>query len=155
MIGSGILCSASSSRFVVFGVRCMTEHLTGVTLGDGVSDGFFVAGSTNFSGGVIGEYSFRSARVKTCPRLPYGTSPPRMEEINRRGGIVSWWLGLFFGDVRPSSGVGERCLLRSVCSFSERKNNKYKKRVLYIEIFNYIFNRTLFDIRNFRFNILF
>lgn len=34
-------------------------------------------------GGLL--YSLRSARVSTWPRLPYGTSPPRMLEMNLRG----------------------------------------------------------------------
>lgn len=71
-IGSVILCSVSSSLFVVFGVLCITEQRTGVTRGggDGVSDGFLAGGNINFSGIGNGEYSFLSALVRTCPLLP-------------------------------------------------------------------------------------
>lgn len=37
----------------------------------------------------MGAYSFRSALVRTWPLLPYGTSPPSMEDMNLLGGTVS------------------------------------------------------------------
>jgi len=43
-------------------------------------------GSSEAIGGLL--YSFRSARVSTWRLLPYGASPPRMLEMNRRGGTL-------------------------------------------------------------------
>ena len=70
------------------GVLWMTETLAGALAGAVTSGG----------------YSLSSARVRTwCGRAPYGTSPPRMEEMKRRGGA----------DGLPGLGARFRSGLRS------------------------------------------
>lgn len=78
-------------------------------------------GSSETIGGLL--YSFRSARVSTWRLLPYGTSPPRMLEMNRLGGgLAALLAGVDGGDsagllLRKDSGVVARS--SSVLSRSE------------------------------------
>lgn len=74
-------------------------------------------------------YSLRSARVSTCVRLPYGTSPPKILDIKRLGvevGFAGVDVGCHCGGgdtagllLRTDSGVVARS--SSVLSRSETK----------------------------------
>lgn len=69
----------------------------------------------------MGAYSLRSALVRTWPRLPYGTSPPRIDEMKRRGG--SFACGFF------STGGGVFVDFRSVSFSRLRAANKKTKSI--------------------------
>lgn len=68
----------------------------------------------------MGLYSFLSALVRTWPLLPYGTSPPKKDEMKRRGGTVSFGFFGLDGDCGGSTG-GHGDLRSSLRSEKEMK----------------------------------
>lgn len=127
----------------------MTETLVGGST-RGVFGGVCGLGSAIFSdldrncggsfeaiGGLL--YSFRSARVSTWRLLPYGTSPPRMLEMNLLGGgLVALLAGCGGGGdgagllLRNDSGVVARS--SSVLSRSIVEKKKKEKHDSAIKI---------------------
>lgn len=93
-------------------------------------------GSSDAIGGLL--YSFRSARVSTWRLLPYGTSPPRMLEMNLLGGGLVALVAGCGGDgdgagllLRKDSGVVARSSsVLSRSSIAKRKTINFMSIVL-------------------------
>lgn len=89
-------------------------------------------GSSEAIGGLL--YSFRSARVSTWRLLPYGTSPPRMLEMNRLGGgLVALLLAGCGGD-----GDGAGLLLRKDSGVVARSSSVLSRSIVEKKIYIFL-----------------